>query len=142
MELLQAYLPLIILITLWIGLSVFMKKKIDKHQSSFESDVSRPSNNVTLIRGVDPTNYMRSFSVILDGNSVTSIKSGETIHIPLTPGEHTIRLKVDWCRSEELTFSLNEGTNTELHCGSTYNDWRCMIMPFIKPSSYVYVRAV
>lgn len=141
MESIQPFIPLIIVITAWFGAAVYFGRKVEKHKLSISEDSSRPINTITLIRGIEPTNYIRKYSVILNGKVKTYIKSGETIHIPISPGEHNIQVKIDWCKTKPYKVSLVEGQNVELYCGAAYNNFKCLFVLIFKPSSYIYVKS-
>jgi hypothetical protein len=46
----------------------------------------------------------RAYKIILDGSKVGKIRNGQTINLPVSPGRHGLRLKVDWVGSDVLTF--------------------------------------
>ncbi len=140
MELIKAFIPLIIFISLWITIGMYFGKKMKQHKETLVVDETRPANCLSLTRGLEPTNYLRKYSVIVDGTSIENIASGETKHFELAPGKHTICVKVDWCKSKEFEFEILENENTELNCGATYNNWKCLFMHAIKPSNWVYVK--
>lgn len=140
MAILEAFIPLIIFLSLWIANGMYFGKKIRKHKQALIKDHSRPANCLTLTRGVESTNYLRKYSIILDGRNVGDIASGETKHVELTKGKHTISVKIDWCQSKPFEFEIRENKNTELTCGANYNNWKCLFMYAIKPSNWVYVK--
>ena len=140
MELFKAFIPLITIISLWVIIGLYLGKKIKLHKESMVVDKSRPINCLTVTRGVEPTNYLRKYLVIVDGKKIGDIASGETIHFQLIPGKHTINLKIDWCKSKPFDFELVSGKNTELSCGANYNNWKCLFMYVIKPANWVYVK--
>lgn len=47
---------------------------------------------------------LRNYKIFIDGSQVGKIKNGETWSVEVPDGKHTLRLKIDWCGSEELTF--------------------------------------
>jgi hypothetical protein len=140
MELIKAFIPLIIILSIWLSLGIYFGRKIERHKESLVSDDSRPLNHLTLSRGIEPTNYLRKYKIILDGNEVGDIASGETKHFELETGKHVLSVKVDWCASKSFEFEINEAKNTKLNCGANYNNWRCLFMYVIKPSNWVYVK--
>ena len=140
MEILKAFLPLIIFLLIWVGIGMYYSKKARKHKESIVEDSSTPENCLTLVRGVELTNYLRKYKVILDNSVIGEIASGETKHFNISKGEHELSVKIDWCKSKPLLFSHEEGGNTKILCGASYNDWKCLFMHIIKPSNYVYVR--
>jgi hypothetical protein len=142
MEYFNAFLPLLLHITFFIGISVFFSKKIEKNANETTPDTSRPMNSLTLTRGFEYVNYTRKYKVFINGAKVKEISSGETWHIPLDPGKHTICLKIDWCKTKSFLFEKIEAANTELVCGASYNDWKANFMAFLKPSKWLYVKFV
>ena len=102
-------------------------------------DITRPNSSLTLIRGIEATNYLRDYKIFIDGNEHGVISSGETKHIELPSGKHTILLKIDWCKSQECEFKIMSSGNSELNCGASYIGWKCSFMCFIKPSNWLYV---
>jgi hypothetical protein len=140
MEYIKAFAPLLILILFFLGIGFYYSKKINKHAQKLVPDNTRPPDSLTLIRGLEYTNYTRAYTVIIDGAKAAEISSGETCHIPLSNGVHQISLKIDWCKSEELEFELQKGTNLTMHCGATYNNWKANFMVFFKPHRWLYVR--
>jgi hypothetical protein len=59
----------------------------------------------------------RSYKVLVDEIEVREISDGETLEIPVSPGSHTLRLKIDWTGSRKVEFSIGEGeTKTFSSC--------------------------
>ena len=141
MEIIKAFLPLVAFLILWFGVGYYYSRKVEEHRNSIKEDASRPADYLTLVRGVEQVNYIRNYKVIIDSEVVGVIASGETKHFEMSPGTHTIQVKIDWCRSRPCRFESSAGENVELNCGATYNDWRCMFMFVIRPSTYVYVQS-
>jgi hypothetical protein len=58
-----------------------------------------------------------SYKVLLDGNSVEKIRSGETVTLSVRPGAHRLQLQVDWTGSPELELDLQAGETAEVVVG-------------------------
>jgi hypothetical protein len=58
----------------------------------------------------------RMYTVILDGRNVGRIKRGQAIEIDISPGSHVAMLKLVWCSSPRLTFSVSPGEDVILAC--------------------------
>ena len=58
----------------------------------------------------------RDYTVLLDGQRVGKIAAGQSCEYPLTPGEHTIRLRIDWTGSKTLPFDLGAGETKDFCC--------------------------
>jgi hypothetical protein len=59
---------------------------------------------------------LRSYNVFLDGERMFQIYEGEFKQITMSPGVHSLSLRVDWCRSRTLTFDASSGESTALWC--------------------------
>jgi hypothetical protein len=140
MEIVKAFLPLIIFLLIWFGIGIYYGKKVEKHKSCIKPDLARPENSLTLVRGVEQTNYLRKYIVIIDNEVAGSISSGETKHFEVGAGTHNIQVKIDWCKTKPLTFEITPGQNTYLCCGATYNDWRSLYKQAANPSGYIYIK--
>lgn len=50
---------------------------------------------------------MHIYKVVLDGNIIGHIKNGEEKEFDIPEGNHDLFLKIDWCRSNVLSFKDN-----------------------------------
>lgn len=53
-------------------------------------------------------NRTRQIGVYLDNNKIGTILNGETKEFNVPSGQHTVRAKIDWCGSKDLTCQINE----------------------------------
>ena len=58
-------------------------------------------------RSATGSDAFRAYKIFIDGNQVDEIKSGESKRIELSEGEHMLQLKIDWCTSKEVRFSIS-----------------------------------
>ena len=56
----------------------------------------------------------RAYILMIDGETVGPLRSGETLSVSLAPGMRRVSLKIDWCGSPELL--LDGSTDHTLHC--------------------------
>jgi len=132
--------PLLLVVGVWVFLAWYFGRKVDRAKAAASEPTEGPSDTLTLVRAVDGTNYLRKFSVLIDDAKVGHIGPGEAVHFSVSPGVHRVAVRVDFCKSRELTIEKRQGENQRVTCGSTYNDWRCLFMWLLKPRDYVYVR--
>src|SRR5262245_49871573 len=59
---------------------------------------------------------LRSYKVVLDGEVVGSIGWGEDKVFDVSPGSHTVQLRIDWCRSEAIVVDVRDGERAQLKC--------------------------
>lgn len=61
----------------------------------------------------------RDYEIIIDGIRYGNIGDGETKEIDIVDGSHSIYLKIDWCRSNELIFIESKNKLIEFQCGNS-----------------------
>jgi|SRR5690554_50550 len=72
---------------------------------------------VRLKRTSEYNNRIRDYKIFIDGQQVGTIANGETKDFPTTVGQHTVRAKIDWCSSPELSIELKENQTSSLKVG-------------------------
>jgi hypothetical protein len=63
---------------------------------------------IRIKRPFEYNGMLRSYQVVLDGKTVGKVANNDEIEIPLGAGQHDLRLKIDWCGSNTLSFSIAE----------------------------------
>ena len=67
---------------------------------------------MALLRIVRDSGYadrLRAYKVIVDGNTAGEIRNGETKEFPISSGQHDLALKIDWCGSKTIRFTITDG---------------------------------
>ncbi|HRX56990.1 MAG TPA: hypothetical protein P5016_20950, partial [Verrucomicrobiales bacterium] len=93
-----------------------------------------------LQRGLD---FFRSYWLEIDGVAWAKLQARETIYLPISPGQHTARVRIDWCRSHEITFDAGEGETIQLECSTHSFGWNRLVASFrrlFRPSEYLWLR--
>ena len=75
--------------------------------------------SISLTRDSGYADRVRDYVVILDGREIGRIADGENKTFAVPPGEHELRLKIDWCGSNTAKFKLNAGEQVAFDCGSS-----------------------
>lgn len=73
---------------------------------------------------------IRAYQVEIDGERVGSLRPGQAKDFPVTPGEHGVRLTLDWCSSPTRVVRLGEGQWTQFVCrpnGWFFEMWRTVV---------------
>ena len=81
--------------------------------------MSGPTNLVLLRQGrkSSSNSHSRAWRILLDGNSVTTVTSGDTVSIEALPGHHELRVAATaLLRSPDLSFDINEGESLTFSC--------------------------
>ena len=93
-----------------------------------------------LQRGLD---FFRSYLLEIDGVPWAKLQARETLFLPISPGQHTARVRIDWCRSHEITFDAVEGEMIQLECSTHSFGWNRLVASFrrlFRPSKYLWLR--
>ena len=94
-------------------------------------------------RAAEFRDKIRNYKIILDNTYCGDVKSGETKGLEVTPGNHTIYLKIDWCRSNKIDFYVLDNETIEFECGNSMNNWRIFIsiiyITFLK-NKYLWIK--
>ncbi|MBM6617997.1 hypothetical protein [Bacillus suaedaesalsae] len=83
---------------------------------------------LTIKRDSQFANKMRSYTVFLNGEEIGKIKNGETFNYILEPGENTLYLQIDWCKSKEHSFQVTSVEEEHVfQCGSRLKGWKVFL---------------
>jgi hypothetical protein len=81
--------------------------------------VAGPASQITLKRLRRPLgDVLRTYKVVIDGNTVGDIRRGETKTFDVPPGRHEIHLEIDWAKSRNLELNLSSGDVASLTCSA------------------------
>ena len=69
---------------------------------------------------------LRNYKIIIDGQNYGEIGNGETIDIDIESGQHTMYLKIDWCRSNKIDFHVLDNEILEFECANSMRGWRIL----------------
>ncbi len=84
---------------------------------------------------------LRSFEIIIDGEKVSEINAGEQLSLDVSPGQHTLNLKIDFVKSKDLPFEVNstdQDLNFTVHTRYFNNKWFKLSL-FTNPISMVAI---
>jgi membrane associated rhomboid family serine protease len=79
---------------------------------------------------------LRRYRIAVDDKEVGKLSAGKEIELQITPGEHRVQLRLDWCSSNVLTVNVAEGHEMVLECGNSGN----VLDGFFAPNEYLWVR--
>jgi hypothetical protein len=81
--------------------------------------MSEPSGSatITLSRAKGGgRDLLRAYKVLIDDVQVAKIRRGQRLTLPVSAGQHTVRLTIDWTSSLPLELDLAPGASAELAC--------------------------
>lgn len=84
----------------------------------------------------------RDYRVLVDGQQRALIGDDATVQIPVTPGEHLVRLKIDWCGSQEMRVNVGHGEIVRLECRANSNPLKMLFYISIFRDRYVSLKTV
>jgi hypothetical protein len=100
---------------------------------------------ITIRRASDFADLMREYKVRMDGDVVASVRSGQSVTVPVVPGAHSISLQIDWCGSEEIAIEAQPGEQLTFECGSNLSDmrnrWKMFFVIFFRRREYLWLRS-
>lgn len=62
---------------------------------------------------------VRDYKVILDNQVIGNISDGQTQQFDISEGAHTLYLKLDWARSNKISFNANSSEELNFTCVSS-----------------------
>lgn len=83
---------------------------------------------------------LRAYSVILDGIQAGKIGNGEIKEFPIPPGQHELRLKVDWCGSNAIQFAASNNDTLSFSARSNLRGMKLLAAVwyvFVAPKSWI-----
>ncbi|SFJ13122.1 hypothetical protein SAMN02799624_03392 [Paenibacillus sp. UNC496MF] len=83
-------------------------------------------------------NAVRNYRVMVNDAEMGKIENGETVRIPLEPGEYEVHLIIDWCRSNKVAVTIKTVQDLTLRCGCAIRGWH-YLNPFSMPY-YIFFR--
>jgi len=70
---------------------------------------------------------LRSYKVLVDDEVVGKVKPGEDVRHAVPPGEHVVRIRIDWTGSKPLTVTAEPGETVSLVCAPNGPAWMGMV---------------
>ncbi len=72
---------------------------------------------IRLRRDSQFADKLRAYKIILDGLQIGQIRDGQAQEFDVSPGNHILSLKIDWCSSNEVEFVAGE-EDVSFACGN------------------------
>ena len=82
---------------------------------------------IRITRGSAYINSARAYKIIINDIECGKIKINETKEFKVKNGSHTVRAKIDWCRSNEVHVEVNDSV-VELEVGTSVTGWRILFV--------------
>jgi len=62
-----------------------------------------------IVRNPRSPDRFRAYQIFLDGKRISTIRNGQTKELSVSPGQHELSARIDWCGSNALRFTISEG---------------------------------
>lgn len=79
----------------------------------------------------------RAYQIYVDDEKKAELRRGATEDFFVAPGTHRIRLKLDWCGSPELEFTVGPEETVEFDCGNNTKGFFAMYYVLFAPNEYL-----
>jgi len=80
-----------------------------------------------VTRDTGYADLLRAYAVMLDGKKIGELKNGESKSFQISPGPHSISMKIDWCGSKTLQFQSVETEPAAFKVSSNLRGLRLLI---------------
>jgi hypothetical protein len=94
--------------------------------------------DIVLTRDSCYADWLRAYKVFIDGEQRGVIRDDETARFPVSQGQHSVMLRVDFCRSPELAVAVG-ADDFHVSCGSNVKPLLALIYLFM-PGSWIWVK--
>jgi hypothetical protein len=98
---------------------------------------------ITIRRGKTYADRLRAYKVSVDGKAVASVRAGESVTVPISPGRHSLVMRIDWCGSETIELEAAPQQHMVFECGSSLTGWRLLLRLFYivyRTNRYLWLR--
>jgi hypothetical protein len=89
----------------------------------FRTEVIMPTT-ISVSRDSGYADRLRDYRVLLDGPEIGRIGDAGERSFEVAAGRHQLMMKVDWGRSNILSFEIGPDQSMKFHCGSSLRGWR------------------
>lgn len=96
---------------------------------------------ILLSRTSQYVNSGRNFDIYIDDKKTNIISDGEKKYLDIPNGQHTLYLKIDWCKSKTINLNLKYKDIIELKCGSRITGIRRKFVLFylLSTDKFIYL---
>ncbi len=95
---------------------------------------------VKIHRGKQFADAVRRYQIYVDGEPKGEIRRGSTEEFFVTEGTHRISLKIDWCGSNKIEFSLGTEETVEFDCGNNTKSFFALYYVLFAPNDYLWLK--
>ena len=101
---------------------------------------------ITISRDRGWADKIRNYIIFLNGQKAGTISEGKEIELNLEKGNYELYVKIDWCSSNKLKFSiLNSNEEKKIIVKSSLRGFRIFLAPLyvlLAPSKYLKIEEI
>lgn len=102
---------------------------------------------IKIFRESESSLWSLKYKIMINGKNSGKIRNGQTIEIPVKPGRYEIYVKINWWRSNKITFSAAEGEQVQFRCSyrkrtNRFNVFHEVYYTYYKFSEYLLLEKV
>src|SRR5581483_369638 len=90
-------------------------------------EISTMGATISISRDSGYTDRLRNYRVILDGEEIGCLANAERKNFTVVPGQHNLVVKIDWCRSNMVSFTILSDQILHFQCGSNLRGSRILL---------------
>jgi hypothetical protein len=83
--------------------------------------------SLKIVRDSGYADLIRFYEIILDGKRVGKIWNGDTTELTVSPGQHSLFIRIDWCGSETIPFTVEEGSSILFEVKNNFRGIRLLL---------------
>jgi hypothetical protein len=83
--------------------------------------------SLKIVRDSGYVDLVRFYEIVLDGKRVGKIWPGDTTELSVSPGQHSLLLRIDWCGSETIPFTVEEGSSILFEVKNNFRGVRLLL---------------
>jgi hypothetical protein len=105
---------------------------------------SHMTTTIAVSRDRGYADRLRDYRVLLDGSEIGRIGNGGEKSFEFAAGRHLLMMKVDWGRSNILSFEVGADQSIQFRCGSSLRGWRLVLALYYATfgfRNYLWLRA-
>lgn len=95
---------------------------------------------VRVHRAKQLADRLRAYEIFVDGESKGAVRAGGAVDFRVENGRHRIVLRLDWCASNAIEFSLWDDETAEFDCGNNTGGFWSVFYVLFRPHDYLWIK--
>ena len=87
--------------------------------------------NLKISRSSSFPDLWRRYKIFVDGKPVASLLPDEMVDLSVSPGEHSLEARIDWCSATPMSFTIPESGSVDFEVSTNLHGFRAPLALFI-----------